>query len=1756
MLRNLRTAAHSVFFVIMGLSLLLAGSATAQAVSDSPVQQVKASIGSRMPDRSGWYAGTLERVSPEQSRQALESRSMPPPSRMSPGDVLSQLAAATSSEYSQLAEALENDPRRIYQYVRNNVEYVPYFGSLKGAYLTLQERSGNDFDQSALLVELLRAAGYEAQYVFGIAAVPINDAVQIKQLADWLGVAEDVQIIADMLANGGVPVVLDGNILRFSRIWVEVVVDSSPVSLDPAFKLSSKFATIDLDAAMGYLETGLLSSSGGAVTPNSIDGMSDSGIDSYLTGLSTTLVSYLGEHHPNASVEEVLGGYKIIQDRTNVLPNVLPLSVAATDVWSTIPDGYAHTVQIEHGGIDITKRIQDIAGRKVSLQFYLGVALIFIDDQIEIQEPTLPLPGADNKLIVSVRHPYLAGNGSFADQIGVEYNVKRSGSYVLISGFGGEKHSTLIQERQRLLSRMSIEGKGENSRERISETLNIMGLSWMRQTQLNADIQSAIAGVRMIRHHRFGLMAQEEGYYIDVKAQAASIPKRSTAAKSGSFLSDGLFSSAMEHSVLEQLQGISNPGMSTIKIVTLNNAMQGRLFLLNSVNFDQLQSELKNYTGAEILKFEALVKIYGQTLVVPEFGTIELNDWVGSGHMAYFSYENQRSLGMIISPKAAPALNGGYATLAQRASPNVTQKKTTALRTPQKNIGRTPVSDPVDLRTGAFFSDITDLSLGGAGARGLSFTRSYDSQQASSDTALMGRGWTHNYNSYISRHSDVGIALGEQTPFAAASFIVANHVVRSLMEPEYPPIQNWGVSALVANWAMDQLLDRTTTVQVGTQALSYQEMPDGTYISPPGVTTKLVRYPPGGNFHVLLERFGAFTFFDENDQVLLYEDADGNQLNFDYSDRRLTTVTDMYGRNLTLTYSGDDLSSVSDSAGRTVYYNQNDEGNLAIAVGLEVTWWQFFYDSLQRLETVVNPSGVSIVDNTYDDFDRVIEQKAPRESGSGVYKMHYAGLLSSEEQPGAVRTRYYYDLSGRNVAIENALGDTTRAVFDGQGQLIRSRDPLGRETLQVYDGNNNVKEQISATNQRIAYQYDGEHRLRVTTDQLGHQSSIDYDMANHPTHVRDALGNEVVTTYRADGLPDTIKDPRATVTQFTYDNLGFTDTARTGAHPVIDQDYNDRGFLSRLTDQGGAVTSFVYDARGLVTQRTDPLGRKNAWAYDVAGRLTSHTDRNGDLSTLEYTDSGKLDAIHYSGSSVQFDYDIRDNLYQIVDPSGTTSNSFDALNRLTGHSDPNGYQVTYQYDAVGNLTQLTYPGNKRLSYNYDSLNRLVSVSIDWLSRTMTYQYDAANRLTDISHFNGMHTGITLDQANRLTGLVHEGSGVLASYSFALDENGNRIQEIARMPILPAGLINDEVTHNYNPQRNRLLSSSSDSFTYDNEGQQTQKSNVNYQFDAMHRLTHLGDNHSFNYDGVGNRIAATRNGVSTQYLHDAAGNLIAEANESGQITHYYIYGKGLAAMVTAGGAVYVYHFDGTGHTVAMTDSARVAVNRYAYSPYGEVLGEQETIPQPFKYAGQVGIFAEADNIYYMRARYYDAKTGRFISEDPAGFDGGINRYAYAGGNPAIYVDPNGQSPVLIGAIIGGVSGGISACLDGCDWKDVAIGVGTGAVSGAISPLAAARTVGAALFKGAVLSGGANAVGQGIDIAIDSSKSVAQNFNLGSFAGATLGGAFAGKLTKSHPISFGGQFSSGLATFGQTNTASLVGGAIVSGSPAGAQGGAGK
>ncbi len=1696
----------------------------------------------------GWITDTAEPVSPQQAKTVLMQKRATP-ALLAAQSALPQAAASSSSDYAQLAEALENDPRRIYQFVRNHFEYVPYYGALKGPHLTLLERSGNDFDQAALLVELLRAAGYTANYQYGTMNIPLSAAGGMD-LANWLGTQADNTIIGTIIAAGGIPLVNQGSNFIVDRVWVVVDIGGTLYELDPAFKPSTDTGGIDLTAAMGYDQAALLTAAGGTMGTDSISNLDQGTLDSHLDNLTSTLVANLKQNNFNAQVRDIVGGREIVPDSSSALPAALPFAGTPTEPqWASIPSSYMHTVRIVHGGIDTTQNIPDIAGRKLSITYvrddtvidpppqgatdfgtvnsggdgqtiiwtntnpnpvtvqvaaslsgsnafsfvagggnnnlspggsletkvkfsatgqsagrknatltftwsYNGsvfstnvvpltgvvettpIAEIHLDDELLVAEGTPT--GSISDFVLTIDHPYAASSGTFADQ-SATFNLNRSnGSYVLASAFGGDRNSKLLSERRRLLNAMTLQGMANDSREVLTETLNVIGQTWMQQTQLNAELIGAVSDHLVLRHHRFGITGQEAGYFVDVKAQFVSLLPETTSAVNGGFQASSFVASAMEHSVLEQLQGSGNPGISTIKIFALSNQNGNKFFLANQGNFGTIQPQLSGYSTNDLSQFQSAVNNNG-TLILPENGQVTLNDWSGKGYVDYRVNGNARSLGMIIGG----GLNGGFASIPMIVNPQTTQNNYIDVTTPPGTITRNTAADPVDLNSGAFISRITDLSIAGSGPRGLSFTRIYNSQQAGHDTTGLGRGWTHNSNIYLSEHSDVETGLGMRTPIDAASLIVAAFTTRDLMEATQPTLQAWTVGALVADWATDQLLGSSVSVHLGDQALSYRQLPDGSYAPPPGVTTELVKL--GGGTYELRERFGTVIAFNSDNKIATLTDIDGNSLTFTYSGDRLTQVKDTYNRSLTLNYTGNQLTGVNDANGRSVTYTQTGE-DLTGVTGLESANWSYTYDASHRIETVINPETVTIVDNTYDASGKVIEQRAPRETGITTYKMHYTGLTSAEEDPLGNRVTYHYDFTGRTVAVEDALGNRSNAAYDGQGQTTQLTDARGNTTIHGYDGFNNRTQATNALTQVTDFSYDAQHRLERVTDALSHNAEIDYDAKHRPIATRDGENNEATTAYLTNGLVNSQTDPRLTATSYTYDSNGYPETAQTATEPAVTTVYDAIGRMTRLTDQVNTQTNFVYDDRGLVTERIDPFNRKTLSSYDNLGRLISQTDRNNQTVTTSYTASGKLDAINYPGHSVTLDYDSRDNLTTMTDPLGTTTNSFDSLNRLTGHTDPNGFQVQYDYDEAGNLTQLTYPGNKTVSYSYDELNRVNQITIDWLGVTATPTYDNAGRLTGIAHFNGATTSYSYDNADRLTAIGHQANGqTLVNYAYTLDKGGNRTDvTTTNEPVLPTTLTSDTQSHSYNSFKNRLeqatIQGVSIPFSYDNEGQLQSKDTTNFSFDSAHRLTGYGTN-SYQYDGVGNRLIATRNGTVTKYIYDAAGNLLADADATNTIQHYYIHGLGLMAMVDAQtNQLYVYHFDGTGHTVAMTDSNQATVNKYGYTPFGKLLGKTETIPQPFTYVGQYGVMTEADNLYYMRARYYDAEVGRFIKEDPIGFAGGLNLYAYVGGNPVNVIDPSGEIGI-IGAVFGAAFElGVQMATNGwdvgkVDWVDV-------------------------------------------------------------------------------------------------------------------------
>ncbi len=656
----------------------------------------------------------------------------------------------------------------------------------------------------------------------------------------------------------------------------------------------------------------------------------------------------------------------------------------------------------------------------------------------------------------------------------------------------------------------------------------------------------------------------------------------------------------------------------------------------------------------------------------------------------------------------------------------------------------------------------------------------------------------------------------------------------------------------------------------------------------------------------------------------------------------------------------------------------------------------------------------------------------------------------------------------------------------------------------------------------VQYVYDDEHHLETLRGWPESDSPI-----------------ETFTTYYPNGQVHTKTDGNGVVTTYAYDVLGNPDTVATADYPAIDYGYDTAGRMVSLTNQEGAITRFDFDNRGLLQTRTDPLVKTSQFTYYADGRIHTRTDRNNRVLTYTYTPSGKVETITFDSSQtpVTYTYDARDNLTQIHDQTGTTTYTYYKDNRVKTITGPHGITITCQYDAAGNLESLTYPGNKTVTYSYDALNRLKTVT-DWQDRTATYTYDQAGRLTGLTQFNGTVVEYSYDNANRLTSLsnlTQEGGTVISGYSYTLDNDGNRVS-ITQIVPLPLKVSTTIAGYTYNDQKNRLTIAGDNAFTYDDEGQlQTAYGNT-LAFDQDHRLESISSNGAencgFEYTSYGHRIAASRNGTTTRYIHDPSGNLLAQADEDNTILQYYIYGLGLLSMVTPADDVYCYHFDGSGNTTAVTDTDKTVVNKYAYFPFGRISDQEETVTQPFKFVGQHGVMAEPNGWYYMRARYYDPVTGRFISQDPLGFDGGdVNLYAYALNNPITFNDPTGEFINLgaagVGAVIGGAVGAVNALFNNGDvLHGAAYGAGVGALAG--------LSFGTSLIANSAIGG---TIGVGTDYLIQRRSDPNKDINVTSLvisgiSGAIGGGAGAAALKGSasliDAVIVGGSLSGGVST----------------------------
>ena len=161
--------------------------------------------------------------------------------------------------------------------------------------------------------------------------------------------------------------------------------------------------------------------------------------------------------------------------------------------------------------------------------------------------------------------------------------------------------------------------------------------------------------------------------------------------------------------------------------------------------------------------------------------------------------------------------------------------------------------------------------------------------------------------------------------------------------------------------------------------------------------------------------------------------------------------------------------------------------------------------------------------------------------------------------------------------------------------------------------------------------------------------------------------------------------------------------------------------------------------------------------------------------------------------------------------------------------------------------------------------------------------------------------------------------------------------------------------------------------------------------------------SYIYGANGLRKSKTVDGTETDFVWNN-GNLVEELTGT-TVKSKYNYGVDGITSVTSNNTSILYLKNAHGDIVGITDIKGNISTNYRYDAFGNVLSDSE--PDCFGYCGE--FLDRESGLVYLRNRYYDTATGRFITEDPV--KDGHNWYSYCDGNPVMFIDPSGLISVI-------------------------------------------------------------------------------------------------------------------------------------------------
>ena len=262
--------------------------------------------------------------------------------------------------------------------------------------------------------------------------------------------------------------------------------------------------------------------------------------------------------------------------------------------------------------------------------------------------------------------------------------------------------------------------------------------------------------------------------------------------------------------------------------------------------------------------------------------------------------------------------------------------------------------------------------------------------------------------------------------------------------------------------------------------------------------------------------------------------------------------------------------------------------------------------------------------------------------------------------------------------------------------------------------------------------------------------------------------------------------------------------------------------------------------------------------------------------------------------------------------------------------------------------------------------------------TISYVYDPLHRLTEANYSNGNY------------------------YHYIYDAVGNRKSETAYVN----GVLTT-TTYNYD-HANRLTDVDGVTYTWDDNGNLIDDGVTMYAYDSANRLKTLskpGNNVTYSYNGLGDRLRETVNGNITTFTMDLNAGLPQALSDG---THAYIYGNGRIAQVSGTGTEY-FLGDALGSVRQLTNASGAITYAKAYDPYGVVTTTSGSSQSAYGYTSE----STSNNLVYLRARHYAPSMGRFLTQDTwagnANMPMSYNAWLYVYANPINLTDPSGHDP---------------------------------------------------------------------------------------------------------------------------------------------------